>query len=399
MSKYNRAPLFAAILLATGLTVWGVHASLAGVDHKHPTNNTLSADPESVVLNSLQMHSIHVEPVEQHRFEPSMSVPGYVDFDQDHTTPVYPAYAGILNQISVSVGDHVHRGQKLYTINSPDLIQAASQLLSSHSNLLLTQSSLQRAQAMLRIQASAGKDVEQALADERSAEAAYQAARRTLQVMGSSDAQIDQWLQQGKIDKNLDVLSPMNGVVVLRNAAVGTLVQPGTAPAPLTLAAIDSIWLVAQVPESGVAHLALGEPVRVTVDAYPGQVFTGKIDRMAAALDPNSHRVEIHAVIANPSHQLLPQMITTVSLPTSAPVVYPALHESGVVRGSDGTFSVFVTQGDHRFTRRLVHVGDEQDGYFPVLDGLRAGEQVATEGALFISNALDLQAGGSASDD
>ncbi|NNM51496.1 MAG: efflux RND transporter periplasmic adaptor subunit, partial [Pseudomonadales bacterium] len=345
MSKYNRAPLFAAITLAMGLTGWEVHASLARVDHTHASNSTVPADPESVLLNNLQMRSIHVEPVVQHKFVPAMSVPAYVDFDQDHTTTVYPAYAGIIDKIAVRVGDHVRRGQLLYTINSPDLVQAASQVLTSHSNLLLAQNSLQRAQAMLRIQASAGKDVEQALADERSAEASYQAARRTLQVMGYSEAQVDHLLQQGKIDKTLEVLSPMTAEVVLRNAAVGTLVQPGTAPAPLTLASLDTIWLVAQVPESGVAQLALGEPVSVTVDAYPGQEFSGKIDRMAAALDPNSHRVEVHAVIANPGHKLLPQMMATVRLQTSAPVTYPDLHESGVVRESDGTISVCVTPG------------------------------------------------------
>jgi cobalt-zinc-cadmium efflux system membrane fusion protein len=122
--------------------------------------------------------------------------------------------------------------------------------------------------------------------------------------------------------------------------------------------------------------------------AYPGRVFEGQISTIGATVDPNTRRVLVRSEIKDPNHELRPGMFANFVISVGDPVTSPAIPLDGVVREGDGTMSIWVTTDRHRFFKRTVKVGLQHDGYNQIVEGVKPGEVVATEGALFISNAL-----------
>ncbi len=164
--------------------------------------------------------------------------------------------------------------------------------------------------------------------------------------------------------------------------------QPGSAPAPYTVADIDTMWMLANVAEDDSPALRVGQSVQVTVDAFPGRIFEGKITTIGATVDPNTRRVLVRSEIEDPRHELRSGMFANFVIRIGAPVRSPAVPLDSVVREGDGTMTIWVTADRRRFTRRTVKIGEQRDGYRQILEGVQAGELVATEDAIFLSNAL-----------
>jgi cobalt-zinc-cadmium efflux system membrane fusion protein len=184
------------------------------------------------------------------------------------------------------------------------------------------------------------------------------------------------------------VKSPIRGRITARNAAPGTLEQPGSPPAPYAVADLSTKWMVANVIESESPLFRAGQPIRALVTAYPDRAFRGKISRLGRSLDPNTHRVIVRCDIADPKDELIPGMLTTFTIDVHAPVKSLSIPANGVVRNADGSYSVWVSLDHTRFEERPVKLGEPQDGLYPVLEGLKKGETVVTDGAVFLSNIL-----------
>jgi membrane fusion protein, heavy metal efflux system len=371
----------AAIVVGFGYTWLTHHQPAAPV-------SSAGTDTHSVTLTSTQAGQVSVIQVGTRAFDTWREAVGNIDYDQDRLAQVSSPYTGRVASVDAKAGDKVQRGQLLFTIDSPDLLQAESTLLAADGVLTLTRKTLARTQKMLPIQASAQKDLEQAASDEQTAEANYRAALRTVLLFGKSDADIDRLLATRKVDGTLRVLSPYDGVVVARTVAAGDLAQPGNTPTPFTVADLSTVWLVANMPEDDAAALKPHQPMAVTLPALPGRTWRGEVSYIGSAVDPNTHTVIVRTEVPNPHGELLPQMLANVAVQTAAPEHSPAVPEDGVVREGDGTTMVYVTQDGRRFEQRTVTIGKRQQGMDQILAGLQAGERVAGEGALFLDNML-----------
>jgi cobalt-zinc-cadmium efflux system membrane fusion protein len=359
----------------------------AGSTDGHADNAPTPKPNASVQLSATQLRSVSVQTVSEHTFTPEQETVGNIDFDQDMTVQVSPPYPGRIVRLLAKAGDRVRKGQLLFTIDSPDLVQAESTLIATAGTLKLTTSVLERAKGLYAIQGIAQKDYEQAATDQQAAEAAYRAARNTVRIFGKSDQEMDRIVADRRVDAQMPVSSPIAGVVTARDAAPGTLVQPGGTPAPYSVADVSSKWLLADVPEANIPALQLGQTVDVKVLAYPGRVFQGNISNIAEAVDPNTHRVIVRSVVKDPKNELRAQMFATFTVHVGNPTRALGVPEDAVVREGDGTMSVWVTADEHLFTRHTVRVGVNQGGYDEIVDGLKGGERIAATGALFISNA------------
>jgi membrane fusion protein, heavy metal efflux system len=207
-------------------------------------------------------------------------------------------------------------------------------------------------------------------------------------LFGKTDADIDRIVTQRSADSTLVVSSPINGRITARNAAPGLFVQPGNAPGPYTVADISTMWMLANVAESDSPAFQVGQPVQVRLDAFPGRSFDGRITTIGAIVDPNTRRVLVRSEIGDPQHELRSGMFANFVIRVGSPARSPAIPVDGVVREGDGSMTIWVTADRRHFIRRDVKLGEQRDGYRQILDGLRAGELVATEGALFLSNEL-----------
>jgi cobalt-zinc-cadmium efflux system membrane fusion protein len=349
----------------------------------------------SIDLNDKQMTAVKVDRVAEYAFPVERTAVGSIDFNEELLTQVFTPYQGKILELSTKVGDEVKKGQTLFTIDSPDLLAADSNLIAAAGVLELTTRNLARLKTLYETRAVSQHDVEQATSDQQTAEGALRAARDAVRIFGKTDAEINKIVAERMADPTLIVPSPIAGRITARNAAPGLLVQPGSAPAPYTVADISTMWMLANVAESDVPAFHLGQEVKVSVLAYPGKVFEGRIVTIDAMVDPNSHRMLIRSNIDDPNHELRSGMFATFVIRTGDPVRSLAVPLDGVVREGDGTMTVWVSSDRRRFTQRIVKIGMQKEGLRQILEGLQPGELVATEGAVFLSNMLVIgQAGG-----
>lgn len=377
----------AAVLIAGLLCAGGLYfGARAGTEPQENIGPGKVIDPDNVELAQSQTESVDVTTVSERTFPLQRDAVGNIDFNEDLSTQVFTPYQGRIVKLFARLGDNVSRGQILFTIESPDLIQADSTLIAAAGVLDLTTRALARAQELYKVQGIAEKDLQQAVSDQQTAEGALRAARNSVEVFGKSAAEIDRMIKTRTIDPYLVVPSPISGRVTARNAAPGLFVQPGNPPAPYSVADISRVWMNASVTESDMPVVHNGQKIEVSILAFPGRVFDGEISTVGATVDPQLHRGMVRAEIEDPKHELLPGMFASFIIATGAPEKAAAVPLDGVIRQGDGTMTVWVTTDHRHFRKRAVKIGLQHDGYDQILEGVRPGEQVVVKGAIFLDN-------------
>ena len=349
-----------------------------------------SGGSPSIDLSDSQLASVKVEPVGEREFPVEKESVGSIDFNEEMTLDVFTPYPGRIVGLFAKVGDDVRKGQTLFMIDSPDLLQAESTMIAAAGVLEFTTRNLARLRELYKTRAVSQKDLEQAISDQQTAEGALRAARDSVRLFGKSEAEIDRIIAERKADPILVVPSPINGRITARNAAPGLYVQPGSPPAPYSVADVDTMWMLANVPENDSPAFRVGQEVKVKVGAFPDRVFEGKIVTVTSMVDPNTRRVLLRSEINDPQHELRSGMFANFVIRTGEPMHSVAVPLPGVVREGDGSQTVWVTADRRRFTRRTVQIGLQNEGYRQILGGLQAGELVATEGAIYLSNIVKI---------
>ncbi len=382
----------AAIVVATGLLEFGrSRGQIANANTSPKSDAKSNSSPSEVIvdLSSNQLNSIKIEPVGSYLFPVEKETVGNISFADDLSVQVFPPFQGKLIRGFVELGDNVKKGQALYTIDSPDLIQAESTLIGAAATDELTGKALARAKDLYATNVGVPqKELEQAISDQQTAEGALKAARDAVRVFGKSEAEIDQIIATRKIDPALVVPSPIAGQITSLNAPPGLLVQPGNAPAPYAVTDVLVKWMLGNVVESDVSLFHVGQPVQVKVMAYPDRVFRGQISKIYAAVDPDTHRATIRSEITDRRNELRPGMLANFLIGVQKPIDSAAVPANGVVREADGTMTVWVTTDRHRFVQRTIKTGLRRDDRVQILDGLQRRELIVTDGAVFLSNML-----------
>jgi cobalt-zinc-cadmium efflux system membrane fusion protein len=386
---------------AISKSIWVILIALpllaAGCSSAHgdsPVDTTPSAarpnkPPEATIeLSASQLQAIKIETVGTYPFPVENETVGNIDFDEDLSVQVFPPYQGTIIDTFGEVGNDVKKDQPLYTIKSPDLIQAESTLIGAAATFELNNKELARAKNLSGTNGVSVRELEQATSDQQTAEGALKAARDAVRVFGKTDAEIDQMISSRKIDPALVVHSPISGRITARNAQPGFFVQPGSATAPYSVADVTIKWMLASVVEADIPHFQLGQPVQAQVTAYPNRVFRGIVSKIYATADPNTHRVTIRSEISDPKAELLPGMLANFVIRVQPPTEAIDIPENGVVREGDGSMTAWVTTDRRRFSQRIVKTGLRRDGKVQILEGLQRGELVVSDGAIFLSNML-----------
>jgi cobalt-zinc-cadmium efflux system membrane fusion protein len=383
------AALFALVIVV----YWAAHlggppGGGSGVTGAANAPNMPAGDRDSVDLSDAQLATVKVEPVGERDFPREKEAVGSISFNQDLEVQVFTPYQGRIIALFAEVGNDVKRGQTLFTIDSPDLLQAESTLIAAAGVMDLTTRNLARLKELYTTRAVSQRDLDQGTSDQQTAEGNVRAARDAVRLFGKSEAEVDRIVAERRADSTLVVPSPIDGRITARNAGPGLYVQPGSAPAPYTVADIDTMWMLANVTEDDSPAFQVGQSVQVRIGAFPGRLFDGTIANVGVSVDPNTRRVLVRSEIKDPRHELRSGMFANFIIGVGAPVRSPAVLLDGVVREGDGSHTIWVTADRRRFARRMVQIGARRDGYRQILDGVRPGELVATDGAIFLSNML-----------
>ena len=356
--------------------------------HDAAPSAALGEHQDSIDLSDAQLSAVRVGPVGEHDFPTEKEAVGSIDFDEEMSVQVFTPYAGRIIGLFASVGDDVKKGQTLFTIDSPDLLSAESTLIAAAGVLQMTTRNLARLKELYTTRAVSQRDYDQGISDQQTAEGNLRAGRDAVRLFGKTNEEIDRIIAERKADPTLVVPCPIDSRVTARNAAPGLYVQPGSAPAPFTVANVDTMWMLANVAENDSPAFQVGQPLQVSISAFPDRLFDGKITTVGSIVDPNTRRVLVRSEVKNPQHELRAGMFANFIISVGAPVRSPAVPLNGVVRQGDGTQTIWVTADRRRFVKRTVEIGQQRDGYRQILQGVQPGELVATDGAIFLSNIL-----------
>lgn len=343
-----------------------------------------TANP-TLELTPTQLQSVKIGTVGTYEFPVEKETVGNISFADEQSVQVFPDYQGTIIKSFVELGAQVKKGEPLYTITSPDLIQAESNLIGAAATFDLTDKELKRVTGLAGV---AQRELEQAISDQQTAEGALKAAKDAVRVFGKTDEEIAQMVASRKIDPALVVRSPIDGKVTSYSAPPGWLVQPGNPPAPYIVSNLSVKWMLADVIESDIALLNLGQSVDVKVMAYPNRVFKGKITKIYPSVDPNTHRETIRSEIEDSKDELRSGMLANFIIHVKGPTLGIAIPANGVVREPDGTMTAWVTTDRKHFEQRVLKIGLRNDGHVQILEGLKRGELVVTDGAVFLSAML-----------
>jgi cobalt-zinc-cadmium efflux system membrane fusion protein len=305
-------------------------------------------------------------------------------------------------------GDVVHQGDPLFAVQASEFVQGQNDLISAmatlrtaHAQLTLTEANEKRQHELFLAHGAAQKDWQQSQVDLanaqgglNTAEVGLAAVRDRLRILGKTDQEIDAVEQANDVQKlnPVGVVSaPIDGIVLQRQVGLGQNIVSaanGGSASQFQIGNISKVWMLANVREESAPGVHLGDPVRVTVLAYPGRVFTGKITRVAVSIDPVLHRLPVWAEVDNPDGLLKPEMFARFSIitgPSNGPS--PAVPDQSVVyEGADAHVWV-ANDADKTLAIRPIKVGRSSDGVVQVLAGLKPGDKVVTSGAVFIDRA------------
>lgn len=299
----------------------------------------------------------------------------------DLTARIFPPLGGRVVGLSAAIGDAVKAGAPLAVIDSPDFGQALADLRKAQADREQKQKALNRAKILFDGEALSRRDFESSEADARIAEA--EAERARLRVANLSSA-------AGREDgQRLTLRAPLAGIVVERQANPGTEVRTDAANPLFVISDVRKLWLNIDLPERSAAAAQPGAVVSFSVDAYPGQAFSGKVERVGVAVDAATRRIPVRVVVDNADGRLKPEMyaraaLITADAPKALRVPVGALLTSGL------RSQVFVQIGPREFERRDADVLRQDGEYAYLANGgsVKEGDSVVVRGALLLASEM-----------
>ena len=337
----------------------------------------------ALTLTPDQRARLSIQPVARTTFRPIIEVTGTVAFNGDHSTQVITPVSGPVARILAEPGTRVSAGQALALVASPDF---ASDLAEYRKAVAAAANAVRIAELDQRLfdnDALARRDLEQAQTDAASAVADRDAALEQLRSLGVDSAAIDSISQGMPVSISQAVIrAPIAGTVVEKLITPGQLLEAGATPC-FTVADLSSVWVMANVFESDLPEIAVGDSA-VTSLSDGSRVFPGRVGYVAALVDPDTRATAVRVVADNPGGVLKRDMYVRVTIYARHPRTGILMPASAVQRDDDNLPFVFVAGPGGAFARRHVQLGGRVADHYEVLTGIEPGDQVVTEGGLFL---------------
>jgi cobalt-zinc-cadmium efflux system membrane fusion protein len=348
-----------------------------------------------------QWSSLRLAQVRQVAFRDERTTDGKIAINDETTTPVFSPFSGRVSKLIARPGDKVDRGTPLFAIEASEFVQGQNDIVSAFagvekakSRLLLAQTSEKRQRELFSIRGGALKDLEQAQSDLvgaqgdlRSAEISLAAVRNRLRILGRGDDEIRLLEKSDKIGAEAVVGAPIGGTVIQRKIGLGQYINVGATEPIYTVGDLSTVWLIANVRESDAPRMRVGAAVEVSVLAHPGRIFNARLTYVAPALDASTRRLPVRAEIANPDHQLLPEMFASFRIISGEGRLMPAVPQEAVIYEGANARVWVARPADKSVVSRPVELGATTNGLVEVRRGLDTGETVVASGTLFIDRA------------
>ncbi|MDE3186246.1 MAG: FixH family protein [Acidobacteriota bacterium] len=335
-----------------------------------PAGSEPALAPVQLSPRRLQEIGVMTATAEMKNVSQEMNVPGNVDIDEQRLAYVQTRFAGwIQNVFANATYQYVRKGQSLFTIYSPDLVSSEQEYLLARQN-----------------QKTFPRDMHSMAASESGW--LLQASAERLRQFGVPAQQIADLEQSGKVQRDIQIDSPVSGYIIERNALPNAYVQPDTKL--YTIADLSTVWVYANVFQGDVGRLKPGDPAQVTVDAYPGRRFNGRIDQILPQVDMTTRTVRVRLIFSNPGVVLKPGMFVNVAI--SVPLGRQLVIPSTAVLQAGSRAIAFIDHGSGNLEPRTIETGPLIADSVVVLSGLKAGDQVVSSANFLVDSEAQLQA-------
>lgn len=340
-----------------------------------------SETPSNVTLTSAQLKHIHIYTVAESAFHRTLDVDGVVDFDNDQATSVLAPMSGPVSRLLVQPGDRVKKGQLLATVDSPDYAAAVAAYRKAVAAAQAARRLADMDKDLLAHKGVAQKEADQAESDAVSAESDRYAALQTLYSL-NIDPHIIADIKKGRAISRLtgEIRAPMAGTVVERQITPGQLLQAGSTPC-FTIADLSRVWVMAQVFDADIGNVHVGDSAEIVTD---GKSIPGRVDNVAAEVDPATRSVMVRVAVANPGGALKKQMYVRLRLTSHTASTGILAPVSSILRDDENLPFVYALQKDGSFARRHVTLGGRVADSYDIPDGLKAGDRIVVDGAIFV---------------
>jgi cobalt-zinc-cadmium efflux system membrane fusion protein len=331
-----------------------------------------------VLLTADEERMVHVSTVaaEYRPLRSRLRAMGTVYAPPDRKAVVSSAFPARVGEVLVRVGQWVRRGQPLVVLNAETVGEAKSAYLKARAALELAESSYEREERLLARGVGARKSFLAAENQRKLARSDLESAEKRMRVLGLSEAEVEAMRASGDVDTRITLYAPIAGKVTDTTPVVGSMADPSTAL--LTIVDPRTLCVDAEVYERDLAKLRTGQEVSVTVPAYPGETFRGRIGYIGDEVKAETRTITVRTEVENAAERLKPGMYADVNLFLEEEAPALALPERAVLDNL-GEKMVFL-KTDEGYLPQAVEVGTRQGGYVEIVRGLERGDEVVVEG-------------------
>ncbi len=320
----------------------------------------------TLTTNKQILANVSTIKIKKENLKKELAAYSYLDFVEQNRKTIPAKFNGRIEKLFVDkTGDYIKKGQPLFEIYSPDLVQAQNDYLIALSNNKNNNNSL------------------------------LEASRKKLELFGLTSIQIDELKNSGKINLTLTYFSPVSGTVIEKKVQEGMYVNEGTAI--YEVAELSTLWNIAEINETDLSTVKVGSKVKLKLKAYPGEEFTGRVTFIYPVINPQTRTVKVRSEFSSFNNKLKPQMYgeTIFSADAGTGLLIPA--DAIIFTGNRNV--VWIKTSDGMFEARDVNVGSRFGEKYQILSGLTEGDEVAASGGFLIDSESQLKTGKSTGSD
>lgn len=380
--------LYLISILTLALTLAGCTKSASNVSDASRPVTSPRPGHTTIPVDSPQLKRITTTVVATESVpEVEIVAPGKVEANPTQVSKIVMPVVGRVGRVLVNLGDTVHKGQPILTVDSPDAASAMSAFRQAEANIAIARAGvakadadLQRTKDLYEHRAAAQKEVMaaetvliQAKAAQTESEASREEALKRLEVLG---------LAQGSVINQLvSVRTSISGKVIDISAVPGEFRNDTSTPIA-TVADLSTVWIAADVPEDQVRFAKVGSTVRITLSAFPGETFTGKVMRVGDMVDPQTRTVKVRAQLPNPEGRFRPEMFAQLR-DDQGSVDLPVVPRTALIE-NQGRTVIYVERAHGDFEEVAVVVAWQGPDRVAIRSGIHAGDRVVTTGGMLL---------------
>jgi cobalt-zinc-cadmium efflux system membrane fusion protein len=369
-------------LLFISIPLFAVVTACNGV---HAQESNAGAPPAVKVVKDLDVTLFSVEHPEQfplataaeHATTSELVVTGSVNPDVSRSVPVISLASGRVTAVHARLGDTVKAGQILLSVRSDDVASGFSDYRKAVRDEVLARTQLERARDLNEHGALSLSDLQVAEDTEDKAKIDVETTEEHLRLLGNDPT---------KPNGVVDIVAPVSGTITDQQVTTAAGVQ-GLGSAPFTISDLSTVWIICDVYENDLANVRLGDPAEIRLNAYPGQVFRGRVSNIGTILDPQIRTAKVRIEVPNQGTMRI-GMFVTATFRGQSTEMHTSVPATAILHMHDRDY-VYVPAPANKFQRVEVVGGDSMPNNMQeVRSGLTAGQQVVTN-ALVLEHTID----------